>query len=105
MAISWHRGDTPGLPTEPWNGGIGGVPPWWGVRKELEGFLGFPKLRAWWFSAPSFLELSGFCLWFTPSSELRGCLDLVFPQFGSQWLPTLSSPRIQGLGLSTFRFP
>lgn len=52
-----------------------------------------------------FLELSGFCLWLTPSSELRGCLASVFPQFGSRWLPTLSSPQIQQLGLSTLGFP
>lgn len=52
-----------------------------------------------------FLELSGFCLWLTPSSELRGCLASVFPQFGSRWLPTLISPRIQQLGLSTLGFP
>lgn len=86
MTIGWHRGDTPGLPTEPWNGGLGDVPPWWGVQGELEGFLGFPELGAWWFSAPSFwssvvsafgspLVLSSDVVWlqFSPSSDLGGC--------------------------------
>lgn len=54
MAIGWHRGNTPGLHTEPCSGGLGDVPPWWGVRGELEGFFDFSKLGAWWFSAPSF---------------------------------------------------
>lgn len=88
MAIGWHRGDTPRLPTEPWSGGLGDIPPWRGVQGEREGFLGF----SWWFSAPSFWSSLVSAFWFTPSSELRGRLDSVSPQFGSQWLPTLNSP-------------
>lgn len=45
MAIGWHRGDSPGLPTEPWDGGIGDVPPCWGVREELEGVLWFSRTQ------------------------------------------------------------
>lgn len=82
MVIGWHRGDTPGLPTEPRSGGLGVVLPCWGVQGELEGFLGF----SWWFSAPSFwssvvsafgspLVQSSEIVWiqFPLSSDLDGC--------------------------------
>lgn len=89
--ISWHRGDAPGLPTEPWSGGLADVPPWWDVQGELEVFLGFPKLGAGWFSAPSFWS-SAVCAFGSPLVQSSGCLASVFPQFRSRWLPTLSSP-------------
>lgn len=105
MAIGWHRGDTPGLPTEPWSGGLGDVPPWWGVQGELEGFFGCPELGAWWFSAPSFWSsvVSAFgspvvrsseVVWlqFSPSSDLGGCPLSVLPEFSNWGCPPLVSP-------------
>lgn len=105
VAIGWHRGDTPGLPTEPWSGGLGDVPPWWGVQGEIEGFLGCPELGAWWFSAPSFWSsvVSAFgspvvrsseVVWlqFSPSSDLGGCPLSFLPEFSNWGCPPLVSP-------------